>query len=399
MQKRNPTILTRNQLYEMIWKEPVRTIAPRFGISDVALAKTCRKYHIPRPWRGYWREKETGHNPRQPKLLPWPKHLGNEPQAITFRGDVPPGESLPQRPPEPPSVQAQRAFEAEPAHLIHVPDMLTEPHRLVRRAAKLLKRVGERGILWPREWPCLDIEVTKDSLDRALRVFDAVLKAARARGWPVTTQSESPFQTRISVLEESIAISITERTQRIEHPPPRNAGLAFLVHHERYTYTPTGQLKIRLTDGESFTYGARVWNDGKHQRVETCLNDVMVRLVELAERRKAARREHELWRQRQEEEARQRRAAAERREREKERRQELHAEVEEWSRANQVRAYVTGLQEASREQVQQDPDGRLARWIRWAETYAENLDPLTSVAALPHDREGYAPRPLDLEGF
>ncbi len=39
--------LTRRQLYTMIWVEPTRTVATRLGISDVGLAKICRKLHIP----------------------------------------------------------------------------------------------------------------------------------------------------------------------------------------------------------------------------------------------------------------------------------------------------------------------------------------------------------------
>jgi hypothetical protein len=99
MESAGPTVLTRQQLYEMIWKEPTRTVAARLGISDVALAKICRKYHIPRPWRGYWREKETGHRPRLPKLLPWPTHLGKEPAVITFHTKPPTAPGAPVPPP------------------------------------------------------------------------------------------------------------------------------------------------------------------------------------------------------------------------------------------------------------------------------------------------------------
>jgi hypothetical protein len=32
--------LTRSELYEMIWKDPMTHVAKRFGVSDVALRKT-----------------------------------------------------------------------------------------------------------------------------------------------------------------------------------------------------------------------------------------------------------------------------------------------------------------------------------------------------------------------
>jgi len=36
----------------------MRTLAQEFGISDVGLAKVCRKHNIPVPPVGYWRRKE-----------------------------------------------------------------------------------------------------------------------------------------------------------------------------------------------------------------------------------------------------------------------------------------------------------------------------------------------------
>jgi len=48
---------TREQLYELVWSQPTRTVASDIGVSDVALAKTCRKANIPIPPRGYWARK------------------------------------------------------------------------------------------------------------------------------------------------------------------------------------------------------------------------------------------------------------------------------------------------------------------------------------------------------
>jgi hypothetical protein len=37
-------------------------------MSDVGLAKVCRKHNIPVPPVGYWRRKETGYKVTQPRL-------------------------------------------------------------------------------------------------------------------------------------------------------------------------------------------------------------------------------------------------------------------------------------------------------------------------------------------
>ncbi len=44
----------RQKLYEEVWSEPMRKLAPKYGVSDVALSKTCKKLNIPKPGPGYW---------------------------------------------------------------------------------------------------------------------------------------------------------------------------------------------------------------------------------------------------------------------------------------------------------------------------------------------------------
>jgi hypothetical protein len=67
--RHNPTIVknvdgsssvTREDLCMLIWSEPVRKLAIRFGISDVAVAKACRKHNIPLPGLGYWTRRQAG---------------------------------------------------------------------------------------------------------------------------------------------------------------------------------------------------------------------------------------------------------------------------------------------------------------------------------------------------
>src|SRR5688572_10012032 len=48
-QQNGTTIVSREDLYRLVWSEPIIRIAPHFGISDVALAKVCRKHKIPLP--------------------------------------------------------------------------------------------------------------------------------------------------------------------------------------------------------------------------------------------------------------------------------------------------------------------------------------------------------------
>ena len=46
--------LTRAELYNLVWSQPMQRLARQFGVSDVALAKACRRAGIPVPKRGCW---------------------------------------------------------------------------------------------------------------------------------------------------------------------------------------------------------------------------------------------------------------------------------------------------------------------------------------------------------
>lgn len=54
------TRLTRTELYDLAWSEPIKKLAERFGVSDVAVAKVCRQMHVPVPGRGYWTRRSAG---------------------------------------------------------------------------------------------------------------------------------------------------------------------------------------------------------------------------------------------------------------------------------------------------------------------------------------------------
>ena len=60
--------LGREELYELVWSEPMVRLARRFAVTDVGLAKTCKRMGIPVPPRGYWRRKETGYRVGRPAL-------------------------------------------------------------------------------------------------------------------------------------------------------------------------------------------------------------------------------------------------------------------------------------------------------------------------------------------
>ena len=45
------TKISRAELYELVWGTPMSRLAAQFGVSDVALAKTCQRLGVPRTLR------------------------------------------------------------------------------------------------------------------------------------------------------------------------------------------------------------------------------------------------------------------------------------------------------------------------------------------------------------
>lgn len=63
-----PASVTREQLYELVWQEPMLKVAQDFGVSSSYLARVCTELRVPRPERGYWAKLEFGKNPARPPL-------------------------------------------------------------------------------------------------------------------------------------------------------------------------------------------------------------------------------------------------------------------------------------------------------------------------------------------
>jgi integrase len=82
--RRPPTHrLTRQELHRMVWSEPRRLLCKKFDISDVWLAKICRRHHIPIPCRGHWAMRQAGH---LTELVPLPAPTAEISEWIEIRG-------------------------------------------------------------------------------------------------------------------------------------------------------------------------------------------------------------------------------------------------------------------------------------------------------------------------
>src|ERR1700752_657075 len=109
--------LTRQELYDRVWAEPVDTLAKEFRLSNVGLGKACRRHNIPVPPRGYWARRAVGQKIRHPPLPPSKNGI----EAIALLGSPRPDQPSGNDPRE---VHPLIAFEMQPENKITVPDDL-----------------------------------------------------------------------------------------------------------------------------------------------------------------------------------------------------------------------------------------------------------------------------------
>jgi hypothetical protein len=397
--------LTRQELYELVWKTPMRRLASQFGVSDVALAKTCKRHNIPKPSLGYWAKKANGKVVRRPSLPP----CNDSALAAVAIG----GRSAPENANEggePPSLgstfcdpELGRLAESESRgeHPIVVADSLRSPHPLVARtqegfAASKRDRYQREPTLYPRmvgDLCCLEMRVGPNTIRRALRIMDALLKGLGERGYKVSVPNKQWQRgTFIDALGSRFQIRLREPTLRQKHIPNEKERESikkdpYFHFVPAWDYVLSGQLLLEL----QHQYGSPICTirDGKKRRVEDHLSKIppaILRSVDDSKRRaaveaeKARRRAEAEHRRREEEEKRQ--AEEKRRQEEQTRVDGLFAEAAQWDRCLQLRAYLEAVRGVINENHgPPESSSQLGQWLHWAEAVAEQYDPLASLKA------------------
>src|SRR5262245_38637557 len=208
----------REKLYEEVWAEPMLAVAARYGVSSVALAKTCRKLGVPTPTRGYWALKAAGRDAKKPRL-PAPKPG----QQIVITRERSSDLNAVWRRREPPRL------EKDAGPRIVVPQTLAGPHKLVAASlAKIRQASASAGWHAAPDEARLDIRVTPATLERAVLLMDTLIKGLEMRGclMEVTApevrpgpdpagqaQAAKPSVTRVSVDGEPVALHIRESVE------------------------------------------------------------------------------------------------------------------------------------------------------------------------------------------
>lgn len=406
--------LTRDELYERVWAEPVYKIAARYGWSGRGLGKHCAELLIPVPPRGYWARRHAGQRVRQPGLPTMPPGRRGA-TGIVLQPAVLVAEE--QRRSYTPVVAAQEAAERVPSQRIVVAASLdaAKPwHPLIAAHLSPRKTRPRYELGRSDDSLSLDIRVSEAVRGRAVLLLDTLFKALEERRYPVACRMPRPHFTSngamhastdwpsrchgqvicVAVGEQDVLLTVRELQKQVKPlpPPPEpsarrgrrsgaedilraRGGLVPFVSQPRRELVPSGRLSLYIPHHVGCWGAFRTWEDpranARGPRLEECLNEVIVGIVEAAEeyrtvtarwradleaRRQAAVREAEQARRRAQEAA---------------RLDALMRDAAAWRQAHDLRAYIAALTADS-----SPLEAERADYVEWALAQADQLDPL-----------------------
>jgi hypothetical protein len=361
----------REELYQKVWELPLLKVAEDYGVSAVALGKTCRKLFVPVPGRGHWAKLAHGHAGAKKPPLPKVDKV-----PVIYRSHVAPKKPIESDQNDPEFAAINQLFSS--GALIPPPiDPAARPHTLIRNTASQLRsrsRKDENGILLPRETGGLDVKVSEGMLERALQVMAQVLVVLERQG--LTVEVSEQGRTVVLIKGEHVSFGIEEPIRKVVTQKARVANPTDRWDYDEVvTHEPAGKLSliIHWETWERREQRTR-WSDAKLQRVENLIPDFVAGLMRIAV---ALRRK--------EEERTKREAEEQKRERQREKLQkdieeeekklnQLKTWIDDWERAERMRRFIAAYAKKTRSWSAEEQPKRKA-WIEWATQQADRTDP------------------------
>lgn len=359
----------REELYALVWTAPMMKLAQTFGLSDVGLAKVCKRHDIPRPEPGYWQRLAAGQPVKQPPLPMAPSGVG---ETITFGGtdqfmlsNETTGLDS--------EVMEWIEREALTENRITVPERVTRFHPLVQPTMLAFKSLPIFG-----NAPCwaggrtLSLKTSRQSLPSVCRLLHALVTALELRGFTVGPREDVRCGTTVRLLGEEISFQIEERKDRRSHvlTAEERQSTQRLYPPPIPKYDHIGNGRFRLTV-ETFYIRKYFW-DTPGRPLRDRLNEAIVAMVRLAIE------VHRPERLKREEEERQRVERARRLEIFVRRRDLFECAFKSWSERQERLRFLEDLDRTFSTVASEMPD-RAKDYVAWARRYVERGDAIGSM--------------------
>ncbi len=356
-------ILTRQKLYELVWSKSMVQLAKEYNLSDVGLAKICKKYNIPRPGLGYWAKLEHGKPVVKTEL---PEEKDNPKILINIASEDEKQIS---------EYHAQRKKADSLKEKYPIKEHLRNPHPLIAKARDVI------GGKIKGDWmDRLSLEVGKEQLHRALRILDAVFKYLEERGHKIEISRGSSRRTRVyaDIKGQKVGILIREKLNQIPHeltPKEKEDKQRYGFSAHKYDYVGSGKLVFRIIDDGY--YSCKEIGDGQKRNLEDMIGLMLLRILQEArllhrrqrDQKRQAIERHKQWLREQE--------LQKKMEEEQRKIENLESQAANWRKSRQIREYLKATEEFVNTQRGGYEEGsEFNLWMKWAYGYADRIDPL-----------------------
>jgi len=367
------TELTRRELYLKVWKKPMVRLAKEFGVSDVSLAKICKKYNIPRPKRGYWIKLQHG---KKVNIVQLPGDRLMDKELIV----IDPHANNCKR-------QKGRHASAVLKNKVSVPKRLRQKDRLHPEIAKALRKglsdCDENG-LGKFDNSRLDIMVSPKNEKRALCILDTIIKAMEKRGYKLKVAKQGNIRRLhcksvgrdcfFEIKGEKIFFSLREKLNQIKHKLTPEEQCKKELYGEdwyrKYDYIPSGRLKFLLV-GNWGTCFEKI--ETRTKPLEDSLPAILKAILKTADSFKKCR----IARKRREREWAKKRREEQNKVKDQEKADDLMKLVNGWHKAREIRQFLNETENFIIERNGGYAKGsEFDEWLKWSRQYANRIDPL-----------------------
>jgi hypothetical protein len=353
-------ILTRKDLYDLVWSAPLSSLMKKYDTSYSELHKICSERNIPLPKAGYWQKLQHG-KPVQVKTLPEEysdkvqiellireaNSTKSKKSASTLRGST-------------------KSTSTKSKPTLKVPTKLHNPDPLIVIARNALVgqdgRFGRYPGIVSTGYGQLKITVSPSMVNRALRFMDTLIKLLKTRNQSVEVEYDRTY----AVVEgQKIQICLREKSKVINKIPNSYGWTS-------YEYQPTGILSFFIG-----RYSPKEWKNGK-LCLEHQLQDIILYLEIEAKRITLEKIEREKYWQEQREKQRLEKEAQERKEKDAAAFKELMEQAQRWQQAKLMREYIEAVQQ--KEIMNGTISEDVKEWLQWAFRKVDELNPLKDLS-------------------
>lgn len=356
MENQGIIVLTRQQLYDEVWNQPVAKVAKKYNLNYSRLLVSLKQAGIPYPYSGYWTRVDFG------------KDISGE--VIPLSGDVQeevrllPQDTAASRKRKKSDLQYNFRNPKERDKIIDVFRSLKSEKDSVLH--KMLR--GRETSL--REWIC---NVSEGGFHRAVLIADALFKTIEKLDGEILPDLS------LKIHQDIAHIKFTEAQDKIPHEMLEEEvrklsdyNIAKLYGRNvskprirKYDRIYNGKLCVIFDDRSHI-------KDNEEFKLEDRIDDIVIRLYEISENRRAEQEQKEVQQRLYLETAQREEEQRKRKQLEMERTLMLHGISKDYRIACDIRNYISAIMHKDKLTTAD------LEWIEWAKKKADWYDPIVA---------------------